>query len=336
MDRMTRSMTPHDAVERYLEEKRPTVSESTLYNNSCALNRFLEFCDHEGITGMSEIDAFHLSDFKIHRRDVDDVNNVTVYNNLCVLRVFIRWAESMDLVESGLAENMLLPNPDDTRETKIEPDTAEEILEYLDKFEYATLRHVLFSLLWDTGFRLGTARAIDIPDYHSEEQYIEIHHRPETETPLKNGQNAEREVNLHQWVCDIIDDYIQFNREDVEDDHGRNPLLTTQAGRTHQTNLRAHINALTRPCYYSGECPHDRDQNACEATEYRYSQRCPSSVSPHPIRRSAITAWLNDGHRKELISDRMDVSPDTLDKHYDARTESEKRELRREAFDMKR
>ena len=44
--------------------------------------------------------------------------------------------------------------------------------------------------------------------------------------------------------------------------------------------------------------------------------------------------WLNEAHRKELISDGMDVITDTLEKHYDARTESEKRQLRQEAFDM--
>jgi hypothetical protein len=65
-----------------------------------------------------------------------------------------------------------------------------------------------------------------------------------------------------------------------------------------------------------------------------YAQRCPSSVPPHAIRRSAITAWLNEGHSKELLSDRMNVSTKTLEKHYDARTESEKRELRQEAFNM--
>ncbi|ERH09506.1 MAG: hypothetical protein J07HX64_01263 [halophilic archaeon J07HX64] len=43
---------------------------------------------------------------------------------------------------------------------------------------------------------------------------------------------------------------------------------------------------------------------------------------------------MNDGHSKELLSDRMDVNTDTLEKHYDARTESEKRQLRREQFDM--
>lgn len=334
MERMTRNMSPEESVERYLKEKRPEVSESTLYNNSCSLNRFIEFCEREDITRMSEIDAFHVSDFKIHRREEDGVNDVTVYNNLCVLRVFFRWAESMDLVDTELSEKMILPNPDDARNEKIEPDTAGKILDYLEKFEYATLRHVLFALLWETGFRLGTVRAIDVNDYHPEEQYIELHHRPETGTPLKNAKGAEREVNLHRSVCDVIDDYIEMKREAVEDEHGRRPLLTTQHGRAHKTNLRAHTNALTRPCHYSESCPHDRNPETCEGADYNQSQRCPSSVSPHPIRRSAITAWLNEGHRKELISDRMDVSTSTLDKHYDARTESEKRELRREAFDI--
>jgi Site-specific recombinase XerD len=329
---MTRDMTPTEAVERYLKERRPNVSESTLYNISCALNRFIEFCDQEDITQISEIDAFLLSDFKLHRQE--QVSEMTVYNNLSALRVFVRWAVSMGLVESGLAEAMILPNPDDTRDTKIEPETAEQILNYLDKFEYATLRHALFALLWDTGFRIGTVRAIDCADYHPDEQYVVINHRPETDTPLKNGSSAEREVNLHNWVCDILADYIQMNQHSVTDEHGREPLLTTRNGRPNTTNLRAHINALTRPCHFTGDCPHNRQQDECEAAQYEYSQRCPSSVSPHPIRRSAITAWLNNGHRKELISDRMDISADTLDKHYDARTEQEKRQLRREQFNM--
>jgi hypothetical protein len=34
-----------------------------------------------------------------------------------------------------------------------------------------------------------------------------------------------------------------------------------------------------------------------------------------------------------FISGRCDISPDVLEKHYDERTESEKRELRKEVFD---
>jgi hypothetical protein len=57
-------------------------------------------------------------------------------------------------------------------------------------------------------------------------------------------------------------------------------------------------------------------------------------VKPHSIRRSAITYWLNEGHAKQLVSDRMDVSPDVIDQHYDARSAEEKREMRRDMFEM--
>jgi site-specific recombinase XerD len=328
-------MRPKRAVERYLQEREPEVSKATIQNHRYALKRFTEWCEHEGLEDISKLDGFHIHDFKLHRRENGGIEETTLRGNMNTLRVFVRWLEAMEVVESGLADRMIVPKPSNlARDTKIEPDTAAAILDYLQKFEYATLRHALFALLWDTGFRLGSVRALDLDDYHSEEQYVEIHHRPDTGTPLKNKDNAEREVNIHRWVCDILDDYVQIHREDVTDDHDRDPLLTTQYGRPATSNLRNHINSLTRPCYYTGECPHNRDKATCEATNHKWSQRCPSSVPPHALRRSAITAWLNDGHRKELISDRMNVSTKTLDKHYDARTKSEKRELRREAFDI--
>lgn len=333
---MSRSMEPERAVERYLKEREPEVAESTYRNHKYALKRFVEWCEESNLEDISELDGFHIHDFKLYRRDNSDVSEMTLKNNLCALRVFVRWLESMDIVDAGIADKMIIPSPDDeTRDTKIEPDVAEAILDYLEKFEYATLRHALFALLWDTGFRLGTIRALDVEDYHPEERYVEVRHRHEKGTPLKNGNNAEREVNLHEWVCEVLNDYIQMNREPVTDDYGRAPLLTTAHGRPAGTNLRQNINALTRPCHYSGECPHNREESTCEAaTKYNKAQRCPSSVPPHAIRRSAITAWLNEGHSKELLSDRMNVSTTTLEKHYDARTEGEKRELRREAFEI--
>ena len=332
---MTRQMHPKEAVDRYLNERKPEVAASTFQNHTYALRQFVAWCAEEELEDIGDLDGFHIHDFKLHRRAHGGVNEVTLYNNLCTLRVFIRWCESVGLVEAGIAEAIILPEPEnDARDVFIDVDTAETILSYLARFEYATRRHILFALLWDTGMRLGSIHALDVGDYHPDEQYLDAQHRPETDTPLKNKQRGEREVNLHGWVCDVIDDYVAMHRHDVTDAHGREPLLTTKFGRPAKTGLREHINNLTRPCHYTGECPHERDIETCEAQAWEYAQRCPSSVSPHAIRRSAITHWLNQGHRKELISDRMNVSAKTLDKHYDARTESEKRQLRREAFRM--
>ena len=176
---------------------------------------------------------------------------------------------------------------------------------------------------------MGSVRALNLDDYHSKEQYIEVRHRPESETPLKNKQAGEREIHLKRDLCAVIDDYIRIHRSDVTDDYGREPLLTSSSGRAYKTLIQKNIYALTRPCQYTGNCPHGRTIDDCEADRYDMASKCPSSVSPHPIRRSAITAHLNADVPKELAADRMNVSTKVLNKHYDARSESEKRELRR-------
>jgi len=327
-------MAPEDAAQRYLNERKTDVSDSTYYNHSSNLKQFVEWCDREGIESINQVDSFDVSDFKMYRRDEDGINNVTLYNQMATLRIFLRWCESRGLVE-GLSENIMLPDRGDAaKDTTLDPDEAQRLLDYLQKYEYASRQHALFSLLWDTGFRLGSVIALDVEDYHPDEQYVEVHHRPEQGTPLKNGVAGEREVNLHGWVCRVLDDYIAGRRENVTDDAGRRPLFSTKQGRAHRNTPRRRIVSMTRPCEYTGECPHGRDIEDCEATTYSKAARCPSSVSPHDLRRSAITVWLNDGHSKELISDRMNVSTDVLEKHYDGRSKEDKRRLRREQFGM--
>lgn len=330
---MTRKFTIPEAVDRFMRERQNDVSEKTLRNNRSALRRFISFCEQEQITNVNDIDSFLVSDFRLEREQ--QVGENTVYNNVVVVRTFVRWCESRGLIEDDIADNMILPDRSNmAKEETIPPNEAKEALKYLEKYEYATLRHALFALLWDTGIRIGAARTLNVTDYSEDGKYVTLRHDPEEDTPLKNGQKSEREVNLHTWCSKIIADYIEARRTEATDEYGNKPLFSSNHGRAHRTSLRKHITALTRPCYYSNECPHDREIENCEAAEYNSACKCPSSVSPHPVRRSSITYWLNEGHSKELISDRMDVSVDVLEEHYDARSEEEKRELRRDMLEI--
>jgi len=331
---MARTIQIKAAVERYLKERRPDVSDSTLYNHSSQLKQFIEWCEasDDRPTNVGDIDGWVVSDFKMDRRE--DLSDTSIYNQMSVIRLFTKWCESRGLLED-VSQNILMPEIEDgAKEELLDPDKARQILEYLEKYEYASLRHALFAVLWTTGLRIGAVNSLDVSDYHSDGRYLNVAHRPSNGTNLKNKYEGEREVNLHDWVCEIVEDYIEAKRTDAVDDFGRSPLFSTDQGRAHRTTLRKKITTLTRPCVYTNDCPHDRVIEECEATEYNNACKCPSSVSPHPLRRSAITNFLNQGHSKELVSDRMDVSVSVIEAHYDGRTEDEKRKVRREMFEM--
>jgi len=90
---------------------------------------------------------------------------------------------------------------------------------------------------------------------------------------------------------------------------------------------------VSPPCKYGQECPHDRDESDCEAVGLDSSSRCPSSVSPHPFRRGAITHFLQSDVPETAVSDRANVTKDIIDQHYDQRSDTEKMEQRRGYLD---
>jgi integrase len=62
------------------------------------------------------------------------------------------------------------------------------------------------------------------------------------------------------------------------------------------------------------------------------TSKCPSSVTPHLIRRGYITRLLEAGVSIEVVSDRCTVSPVVIDEHYDVRSEDEKMQQRQEVL----
>jgi integrase len=259
---------------------------------------------------------------------------------LAVLQRFLRFCETIEAIEDGLAERVPLPNvpPDEEVKTDVpEDDAVEAIRSYYRRFEYACREHAQFELVAEVGIRLGALRAIDLEDIVFEDAVIHLHHRPESTevygTPLKNGADGERIINISPDYTTLLENYIDHHRHEVTDDVVRKPLFTTGKGRISTTTLRRDFYKLTRPCEYEPDCPHDREISDCEATRNANAPSCPSSFTTHPLRKWSIMNQLDAGMPKELLSDRVDVSVPVLNKHYDQRSERRKSYQRRQALE---
>lgn len=323
-------ISPEDAVSMYLQNRINDLSEKSIQNQRYRLNRFLEWCEINEVDNLNTLSGRDLSTY--HNWRAVQVKHITLVNELRTLQKFLEFCATIEGVEPGLREKVLVPSvdsSDETREELIDPDHAKAILRHLERFQYASRDHVIFALLWETGIRLGSLRAIDVEDYEAEHQWVWIRHRPETGTPLKNKAAAERPINLSKQYCRVIEDYITHNRVDAIDEYGRRPLISSRFGRLTAVPIRRTVYRLTQPCEI-GPCPHERDPQTCEWREHDQLADCPSSLYPHAIRRGAVTHLLNSGAPPELVGERADMTKEVMDAHYDKRTPEEKAAVRRE------
>ena len=333
-------LAPQEALDWYLQHRRDSLRTATRRKHQSALGAFVEWTDEVGIDDMNDIGGRQLMEFKTWRKTESDLTVVSLNGNLAILQRFLRFCENVDAVPAGVADRVPLPNvpPEEEVDDWVPADEAvESIRSYFGQFEYASRRHVVFELIAEVGIRLGGVLAIDLADFDPEEMVIHLRHRPEGTdeygTPLKNGRDGERIINISEQLRDFVVDYVDHNRADTVDDYGRQPLFTTAGGRPSTATIRRDFYKMTRPCVSSGECPHDREISDCEATKNMNAADCPSRFSTHPLRKWAIMNQLDQGVPKELLSDRVDVSVPVLDKHYDQRTEERKSRRRRDVLE---
>jgi integrase len=317
---------PGTAQELFLDHKATDCTDSTVRNHRYRLNPFVRWCGEEEIDNLNELTGRDLQRYRLWRKEDGDLSKLTLRMQMSTLRVFLKWAGSIEAVPQNLYDKVMVPRvrPEERqRDETLDADDAQEILEYLSKYEYASREHAVMALLWQTGIRVGSAHSLDVDDVFLDENYVQLIHRPDEGTTLKNGKSGQRPVALTPDVAEVLADYIRTHREDVTDEHGREPLFTTPHGRIHGNTIRRLTYRVTAPCYRGVDCPD------CEGGK----SKCPEAVSPHAIRRGSITHFLTSDVPVDVVSDRMNVSRKVLDQHYDKRSEEVKMEQRRGYLD---
>jgi site-specific recombinase XerD len=325
---------PQEAVELYLNHRERELSRATLLSHKSRLSHFVTWCeDVEETTNLNELTGRKLHRFRLWRRDFNGgIKPVTEKTQMNTLRVFVRFLETVDGVPDGLSDKIQSPDLDNNnraRDVMLTHNRAQEILDYLTKYRYASRPHVVVLLEWATMMRRGAISALDVCDYHSDEEYLAVRHRPDAGTAIKNQKAGERMVALPEEVCTVLDDWLESQRPDISDEFGRNPLVSTPQGRIHPTTITTIVYNWTRPCIIGDPCPLERDPDECDAATYSHASKCPETVSSHAIRRGSITHHLQSDIPKDVVSERADVGADVLDRHYDRRSEKEKMEQRR-------
>ncbi|WP_255168508.1 tyrosine-type recombinase/integrase [Natrononativus amylolyticus] len=349
MSRDLERLEPSDALDLYLES-RDDASEKTLDGQYYRLRAFVAWCDEEGITNLNTLSGRDLYAYRVWRREGgysgEELKTITLRGDLATLRAFLRFCGDIDGVNEELYDQIPLPRLNGSGEVSdstLDPDRAVEIVDWLDRYEYASRRHVIVLLLWHTGCRVGELRALDVGDVDLEGDRpradgpaIHFVHRPESDTPLKNREKGERWNAIGPHVAQVLEDYLSEDgpRVNVTDDYGRAPLVTTKHGRVSISACRDTLYRVTRPCWRGKACPHDRDPATCEATHYAKMSTCPSSRSPHDVRSGRVTAHRLADEDRALVSDRMNASEEILDKHYDRRSERQKAEQRRRFIEL--
>lgn len=321
-------IAPRKVKKMYLDSRRAEgVRDATLEAHYYRLKVFVDWLEDNDVEALSEVKGRTIHDYKVHRREVDEIAVVSLQGQVSTIRQFLRFGASIDAAKENLADKIQLPTPEnDTRDTRIEIDHAERILDWLDRFQYASRDHALFALTWHTACRIGGIRALDLRDlkFDADQPHLQFRHRRKTDTPLKNGRDGERDVAIADWLVDILQDYIDHNRVSTTDDYGRSPLFTTREGRLSEGWVRTSFYVMSHPCNV-GDCPHGTTEEECEIKNdtKNYASKCPSARPPHDVRRGSISMHLRSGWPMDPLAERVNATPKVIRKHYDVRSARE-------------
>lgn len=326
---------PITAAELYYEQQlNNNLSPRTVEARERRVRQFTEWCEENNIEALSDLSGRHLLAYK---NDIaSGIAPATLRTYLSDLRQFLLFCTNIDAVSDSLPEKVSVPvlsDEDNRRETVVEREKIEAMLDYLSRYEYASMHHVLVALAGQTGARMGGLHSLDVRDVDTENARLSFAHRPDEGTRLKNGRNGERVVALDEDCAEMLEVYIEGRRVSKQDQYGRRPLFTTKraTGRLSKAQLHARLYHISLPCQHGQGCPLDKSPETCDwAQVYDEAVKCPESERSHDFRRGVITHLLRESVPIRIVSDRVDADEDTLDQHYDRRTKTEKTEVRRD------
>lgn len=156
-------ISPERGLELYHDHRRNEVARQTLLSHESGIGQLVEWCNENGICNLKELTGRDLYEYRIWRRNDGDLTKTSEKTQMATIRVFVRWLESIEAFDPDLHTRVQLPslsNDDDVREEMLSADQAEKALDFLGKYKYASVEHVVVELVWRTVMRRGSVRPL--------------------------------------------------------------------------------------------------------------------------------------------------------------------------------
>jgi len=143
---------PEGAVEMYLTVKHSEFADATLRSHRSRLRRFVQWCNEQNLSNLNRLTGRDLHRYRLWCREDGDLSLASEKTQMDTIRVFIRWAESVDAVQPDLSEKVISPTltgGDNVRDVMVDAKEAEQILDHKRSFvsAYEILRGAIRGLV---------------------------------------------------------------------------------------------------------------------------------------------------------------------------------------------
>ncbi|WP_435147205.1 tyrosine-type recombinase/integrase [Halobaculum sp. P14] len=326
-------LTIAEAINLYLRRKRPDWNGGTERTYRRNLGVFEDYAEEEDLETVDDLTRWTISGFTDYLLE-QDYSRVTVAGRQKTVRTWLKYLESQGVLDLGLhlaVEPLKTTDEEETSDQQLKPEDARTLIEFYRSSASwrGTRRHAVLEVFWHVGCRQAGLRALDLGDYDAEKGVLKFRNRPESGTRLKRGNGHERNVQLSEQPRRVLDLYIARERIDKRDEHGREPLFTSNHGRPVDSTVRGWMYLATQPCMAT-ECPHEKRRPNCSWVPRDQAGKCPSTRPPHAIRRGSITWQRNLGFDEETVAKRVAATPQTIRRYYDVPDYADELERRRD------
>lgn len=130
---------PRTALDLFADHKRTEVTDATVANHTYHVDKLVHWCEQNGVDNLNDLTGRHVQQIRLWRRQTSDINTMTLNNFMSSIRVFLKWAASIEAVEQSFYDKVMVPRvspQDEHSNAMMDTDTGEVIPSRYRAFHY--------------------------------------------------------------------------------------------------------------------------------------------------------------------------------------------------------